>query len=384
MGEELIVVDGAKLCCTLGTGNSLLHATKTPSIHIERKNIATIQDHIPIFNVLPFPVCKKSRATNGPGPCVPELPLPWQNDIASGVIVSPFIADPSAANGLLHCLVGGVIAITDPGQSTVTVDRAKLFIEQSLAYRDALAELAELEREAEEQKEEARKIARDLGIDLAATLDPTGLGDAGLAIKNLIEGDFIEAGLSGISAIPFGDILGKSAKAARAAKRLDKLRSMMSASRGKIAAAKSKANKLASETRRILKDERGELDLGAFTRRARTPQHVVDNALREGFTTRRMKFGENTFQLDHSGMKHILQRHHPKYHDGSVKQAQTFFDPDMNIKEVSDVAENIMRQNRETLVRQGATGMYQISGTHKGRKYTIGVNKGRVGQFYPH
>nr|WP_255516984.1 MULTISPECIES: EndoU domain-containing protein [Thermoactinomyces] len=82
-------------------------------------------------------------------------------------------------------------------------------------------------------------------------------------------------------------------------------------------------------------------------------------------------------------MKHILERHHPKYWDGSVKQKQTFFDEDMTTDEIVSAIETIMQQNRETLIKKGTKFSYQIRGTYKGKNYVVGFNRGRVGQFYP-
>ncbi|GFN34145.1 EndoU domain-containing protein [Paenibacillus xylaniclasticus] len=82
-------------------------------------------------------------------------------------------------------------------------------------------------------------------------------------------------------------------------------------------------------------------------------------------------------------MKHILERHHPDYWDGSIKVKQTFLNKDMTIDEVADAIESIMKQNRDTLLKNGTTFSYQIKGMYNGVEYVVGLNKGRVGQFYP-
>ncbi|MBA4550101.1 EndoU domain-containing protein [Thermoactinomyces intermedius] len=110
--------------------------------------------------------------------------------------------------------------------------------------------------------------------------------------------------------------------------------------------------------------------------------HKVVNELKD-FQSKTYQFGNETFLLDKSGMKHILERHHPKYWDGSVKQKQTFFDEDMTTDEIVSAIETIMQQNRETLIKKGTKFSYQIRGTYKGKNYVVGFNRGRVGQFYP-
>ncbi|WP_155634050.1 hypothetical protein [Burkholderia cepacia] len=81
-------------------------------------------------------------------------------------------------------------------------------------------------------------------------------------------------------------------------------------------------------------------------------------------------------------MKHILERHHPEYWGGSVKAKQSFFDSKMSIDDVSDAIGSVMKQNSGLLEARGARGMYQIKGTYDGSDYVLGLNNGRVGQFY--
>ncbi|GHE83706.1 hypothetical protein GCM10018772_02740 [Streptomyces fumanus] len=105
-------------------------------------------------------------------------------------------------------------------------------------------------------------------------------------------------------------------------------------------------------------------------------------ALRD-WSSQRFQFGNETFLLDKKGMEHILTRHHPKMWDGSVKAQQSFFDPKMSVADVQDAIGQVMRQNRDALVQRGSRGMYQIQGKVNGVDYVLGMNKGRVGQFYP-
>ncbi|MFF8401720.1 RHS repeat-associated core domain-containing protein [Streptomyces sp. NPDC015684] len=106
------------------------------------------------------------------------------------------------------------------------------------------------------------------------------------------------------------------------------------------------------------------------------------SALR-GWNSQRFQFGNQTFLLDKKGMEHILTRHHPKLWDGSVKAQQSFFDPKMSVADVQDAIGQVMRQNRDTLLQRGSRGMYQIQGNVNGVNYVLGMNRGRVGQFYP-
>ncbi|MFI5705442.1 RHS repeat-associated core domain-containing protein [Streptomyces xanthochromogenes] len=106
-------------------------------------------------------------------------------------------------------------------------------------------------------------------------------------------------------------------------------------------------------------------------------------AVLRDWSSQRFQFGNQNFLLDRSGMTHILERHHPMYWDGSVKAQQSFFDPKMSVSDVQDAIGSVMQQNRDTLISRGSRGMYQIRGNVNGTDYVLGLNNGRVGQFYP-
>ena len=113
------------------------------------------------------------------------------------------------------------------------------------------------------------------------------------------------------------------------------------------------------------------------------PRHVVVNAL-TGYQSRQYVFGSESFQLDKSGLKHILERHHRDYWNGTVAgDTQTFFEPDMRVDDVVHTVGQVLRQNRETLMERGANDVYQVRGRVNDLEYVAGVRFGRVDQFYP-
>ncbi|WP_444962350.1 hypothetical protein [Nocardiopsis sp. M1B1] len=111
------------------------------------------------------------------------------------------------------------------------------------------------------------------------------------------------------------------------------------------------------------------------------PERVI-NDLRD-FDSRIMKYGDSVFMLDRSGLKHILERHHPTYWNGSKKADQSYFLRSMSIDDVVDAIGQVMDQEKEELIEKGSLGMYQISGEVDGEKFQLGLKNGRVGQFYP-
>jgi hypothetical protein len=109
---------------------------------------------------------------------------------------------------------------------------------------------------------------------------------------------------------------------------------------------------------------------------------AVVNALSD-FQSSKMMFGSETFLLDKSGMKHILERHHPSYWNDSIRPTQTFLDSKISVDDIQNAVEEILKQNREVLIRNGTNTTFQISGTYDGVEYTVGILNGAVKQLYP-
>ena len=127
MGMQVCM--GAMMQCSFGAAPSslvVLPANKVLTVTPD----ANIMDNKPMVNILPFGMCSSmanptvaaaTAAALGaltPMPCVPVIPAPW----APG---SPtvLIANMPALNSdsKLMCAYGGVIQITNPGQTTVMI-----------------------------------------------------------------------------------------------------------------------------------------------------------------------------------------------------------------------------------------------------------------------
>jgi hypothetical protein len=120
---------GAMLQCSFGVAPSSLVVlpsnrtlTTTPA--------ATIMDHAPLVNVLPFGMCSSpanpvviaaTAAALGvltPMPCVPATAAPWIVGAPTVLIGNMPALDN---NSKLMCNWGGVIQIVNPGQTTVMI-----------------------------------------------------------------------------------------------------------------------------------------------------------------------------------------------------------------------------------------------------------------------
>jgi hypothetical protein len=120
---------GAMLQCSFGAAPSSLVVlpsnrtmTTTPA--------ATIMDHAPLVNIMPFGVCSSpanptvaaaTAAALGvltPMPCIPATAAPWIVG-APTVLIGNMPALNNSAK--LMCNWGGVIQIVNPGQTTVMI-----------------------------------------------------------------------------------------------------------------------------------------------------------------------------------------------------------------------------------------------------------------------
>jgi RHS repeat-associated protein len=129
----------------------------------------------------------------------------------------------------------------------------------------------------------------------------------------------------------------------------------------------------------------GTIKLGTLllvARATKAAPHSIVNALKS-FKSSNFQFGSQTFKLEKSGLKHILERHHLSFWNGTSKAKQSFFSANMSIESVQSAISSVLKQNRATLSQKGTRGMYQVEGSYNGVNYILGVNRGRVGQFYP-
>ena len=123
-------------------------------------------------------------------------------------------------------------------------------------------------------------------------------------------------------------------------------------------------------------------------RRGNNPGVVIGtpNRLRQvlnSFRPRIFPVGSRQYSLGRSSIRHILTRHHPSYWNGSTRTTQTFFRRNMNINEIENAIESVIGQNRQRLSRLGANDSDKVEGVVDGIRYVLGVERGRIGSFYP-
>lgn len=105
----IAVIQGATLQCSCGSAPSKLLVDWQSNNFIEGPLAATVMDHKPGLNILPFGTCSTLS-----GPCVPATPAPWLTGSTTNVIIGNGLALRNPDK--LVCTVGGMISIVDPGQ----------------------------------------------------------------------------------------------------------------------------------------------------------------------------------------------------------------------------------------------------------------------------
>ena len=104
---------GSCLTCSAGlTPSALMVIPKAPVLD-QGRPVATILDHIPFVNILPFGMCTSKlnpasvAAGGGPVPCTPVTPMPWMPPFPLALAPVPMVTKGST----LTCMLGGTITI---------------------------------------------------------------------------------------------------------------------------------------------------------------------------------------------------------------------------------------------------------------------------------
>ena len=127
MGMQVCM--GAMLQCSFGAAPSALSVLPANKVLTVTPD-ANIMDNKPMVNIMPFGMCSSmanptvaaaTAAALGaltPMPCVPVIPAPWAPGSPTVLIANMPALNNSSK---LMCAYGGVIQITNPGQTTVMI-----------------------------------------------------------------------------------------------------------------------------------------------------------------------------------------------------------------------------------------------------------------------
>ncbi len=124
------VTNGAMMSCSFGVAPSTLTVLPKNRVNASKLPAATIMDHVPNLNILPFGMCttptnpQVAAATSAalgvltPQPCIPVTTSPW----IPGAPTVMIGGQPALNNTCkLMCMWQGVISISNAGQMTVSI-----------------------------------------------------------------------------------------------------------------------------------------------------------------------------------------------------------------------------------------------------------------------
>jgi hypothetical protein len=121
------VVNGATLMCSMGVAPSSLVVLPTNKMLSGNQPAATIMDHIPMVNIMPFGMCMSpanpqvaaaTAAAMGvltPQPCIPATTAPWITGTPTVMLGNIPCLDNTHT---CMCMWAGVISVSVPGQVT--------------------------------------------------------------------------------------------------------------------------------------------------------------------------------------------------------------------------------------------------------------------------
>jgi hypothetical protein len=124
------VVNSAMIKCCMGMAPVSLMVLPISMDMSMTLPAATIMDHIPFLNILPFGTCismanpmvaaatAASLGVLNPQPCIPMTLAPWAPGAPTVLVSNQPALDNSC---ILNCIWGGVIQILFPGEVTVLV-----------------------------------------------------------------------------------------------------------------------------------------------------------------------------------------------------------------------------------------------------------------------
>ncbi len=126
----LWVVNGAKMTCPFGSAPASLVVLPARMVNVANQPAATIMDHAPMLNIPTFGLCKTptnpqvAAATAAAAgvltqvPCLPNTTTPWAPGAVTAMDTQQVVLNNTSK---CACLWGGVISITDPGQTATQV-----------------------------------------------------------------------------------------------------------------------------------------------------------------------------------------------------------------------------------------------------------------------
>lgn len=218
------VCSGAAMKCTMGTSTAKLTVLPIRTVYLTGQPMANISDHLSMVNLAPFGRCRSlgfpatAAATSAhhghltPMPCMHNTPFPWMNGKNDYIVKG----DPALLkSSTCQCMWGGTISLVTDGQRpTGPADlnkRPKNSFSKNQQNKDGLS---------------AASIMDGIQLALDAAGFAPGLGalpDLLNAAISALRGNWADAGLSVVAAVPIVGDVAAGVKMAKKGKKIAKM-----------------------------------------------------------------------------------------------------------------------------------------------------------------
>ncbi|XGC80995.1 hypothetical protein ACES2L_00680 [Bdellovibrio bacteriovorus] len=152
---------------------------------------------------------------------------------------------------------------------------------------------------------------------------------------------------------------------------------------------------LFSDFIQVVNNERGSINFtGTVTEKLekiakanikKAPRHELINALNK-YSGRSIQIAKKKIVLNKERMTHILERHHPKYWDGTVPKnaQQTFLKPEFSVSDVERLIFDIIMKNRVKVAEAiGSSENIKLVQVVDNVEYSMLIVEGKIVQFFP-
>lgn len=222
------VCSGATMKCTMGTKTAKLTVLPIRTVFLTGQPMANISDHLTMINLAPFGRCRSlgfpatataTAAHHGhltPMPCMHNTPFPWMGGKMDYIVKG----DPALLKSCTcQCMWGGTISLITDGQtptgSADTTKKSKDSYSQSKSNNDQ-----------EDSTLDANSVLDGIQLALDAAGFAPGLGavpDLLNAAISALRGNWADAGLSVVAAVPIIGDVAAGVKIAKKGKNIAKM-----------------------------------------------------------------------------------------------------------------------------------------------------------------
>ncbi|MDE9367237.1 hypothetical protein PZ938_16580 [Luteipulveratus sp. YIM 133132] len=126
----------------------------------------------------------------------------------------------------------------------------------------------------------------------------------------------------------------------------------------------------------------GRSDPGVYARKTVRARTAALDALLKDWKGMHVTVGQDAIGVTRESMHHFLERHHPRYWDGSIKDRQSFLDPETSLEEMERLIRATLFANRHSIANTGSH-YRRLQARIDGATWVMAIDHGYVRMFYP-